>query len=96
MTRRQPLADKSRRSSTHRDAVERVREAESFAVNLPVVGRVRIPRPEQLAYYGALAALAAVEIIDWPIALAIGAGHALASNHHNRVAQELGEALEDA
>jgi len=90
------LADKSRRSSTHRDAVERVREAESFAVNLPVVGRVRIPRPEQLAYYGALAALAAVEIIDWPIALAIGAGHALASNHHNRVAQELGEALEDA
>ena len=90
------MADKSRRSSTHRDAVERVREAESFAVNLPVVGRVRIPRPEQLAYYGALAALAAVEIIDWPIALAIGAGHALASNHHNRVAQELGEALEDA
>jgi hypothetical protein len=90
------LADKSRRTPTHRDAVERVRNAEGFVVDLPLLGRVRIPRPEQLAYYGALAALAAVEIIDWPIALAIGAGHALASNHHDRVVEELGEALEDA
>ena len=90
------MAEKSRRASSHRSAVERVREAQGFAVDLPIVGRVRIPRPEQLAYYGALAALAAVEIIDWPIALAIGAGHALAEQHHSRVAQELGEALEDA
>ncbi|MCW2689072.1 MAG: Uncharacterized protein JWR37_3962 [Mycobacterium sp.] len=90
------MADKSRRTPTHRDAVERVRNAEGFVVDLPLLGRVRIPRPEQLAYYGALAALAAVEIIDWPIALAIGAGHALASNHHDRVVEELGEALEDA
>jgi hypothetical protein len=90
------MADNSRQKSTHRGAVARVREADSFAVDLPVVGRVRIPRPEQLAYYGALAALAAVEIIDWPIALAIGAGHALAQNQHNRVAQEIGEALEDS
>jgi hypothetical protein len=73
-----------------------VREAETFAVNLPVVGHVRIPRPDQLAYYGALLALAAAEIIDWPIALAIGAGHALAASHHNRVTRELGEALEQA
>jgi hypothetical protein len=90
------MTEKSHRAVSHRNAVERVREAETFAVNLPVVGRVPIPRPDQLAYYGALAALAAVEVIDWPVAVAIGAGHALASNHHNRVAQELGEALEDA
>jgi hypothetical protein len=89
------MADKSQPNS-HRDAVARVREAQSFAVNLPVVGRVRIPRPEQVAYYGALGALAALEIIDWPIALAIAAGHALVQNQHNRVAEEIGEALEDA
>ena len=64
-------------------------------MTLPVVGQVRIPRPDQLAYYGALAGLAALEIIDWPVALVIGAGHALAANHHNKVAQELGEALQD-
>jgi hypothetical protein len=90
------MTEKSPPPVSHRGAVERVRNAETFAVTLPVIGRVRVPRPEQLAYYGALAGLAALEIIDWPIAVAIGAGHALASNHHNKVAQELGEALEDA
>lgn len=89
------MADKSQPNS-HRDAVARVREAQRFEVNLPVIGRVRIPRPEQVAYYGALGALAALEIIEWPIALAIAAGHALVQNEHNRVAQEIGEALEDA
>lgn len=86
----------SHRNVRHRSAVERVRDAETVAVTLPVVGRIRIPRPEQLVYYGALAGLAALEIIDWPIALAIGAGHALASNRHSKVVQELGQALEDA
>ncbi len=47
-------------------------------------------------YYGALGGLAALEIIDWPVALAIAAGHALVQNQHNRVAEEIGEALEDA
>ena len=89
------MTEKSTRNVSHRSAVDAVRDAETFAVTLPVVGRIRIPRPEQLAYYGALAGLAALEIIDWPIALAIGAGHALASNHHSKVAQELGEALEE-
>ena len=59
-------------------------------MSLPVVGRVGIPRPEELAYYGASAGLAALEIIDWSIAVVIGAGHVLASNHHSKVAQELG------
>ena len=90
------MTEKSRRNVTHRSAVERVRDAETFAVRLQVVGQVRIPRPEQLAYYGALAGLAALEIIDWPIALAIGAGHALAASHHHKVASELGDALQDA
>ena len=90
------MAEKSKRKVPHRSAVEVVREAETFTMTLPLVGRVRIPRPDQLAYFGALAGLAALEIIDWPIAVAIGAGHLLASKHHSKVAQELGEALESA
>lgn len=89
------MAEDSRRA-THREAVERVREARSFAVTLPIVGKVRLPRPEQLAFYGALGALVAVEIIEWPVALALGVGHALIQNEHHRVAEEIGEALEDA
>jgi xanthosine utilization system XapX-like protein len=83
-------------SASHRDTVARIRDADSFAVNLPILGRVRVPRPEQVAYFGALGALAAFEIIEWPIALAIAAGHALAQNQRSRVAHEIGEALEDA
>ena len=89
------MTEKSHHKTSHRSAAERVRDAETMVVTLPVVGRVRVPRPEQLVYYGALAGLAALEIIDWPIALVIGAGHALAANTHSKVAQELGEALED-
>ena len=89
------MAEKSH-STSHREAVKRVREGETFSVNLPVLGRVRIPRPEHLAYYGALGALAALELIEWPIALAVGAGHALTQQHHSRFAEEVGEALEEA
>lgn len=86
----------SHRNVHHRSAADRVRDAETVGVTLPVLGRIRIPRPEQLVFYGTLAGLAALDIIDWPIALAIGAGHALASNHHSKVVAELGEALEEA
>ncbi len=87
---------KTRRGISQREAVQRIREGETFAVNLPVVGQIEIPRPEQLAYYGGLAALAAFELIDWPVALVIAAGHVLASSHHNRILEELGEAMEEA
>jgi hypothetical protein len=86
---------KTRRGASQRDAVEKIREGETFAVNLPALGQIEIPRPEQLAYYGGLAALAALELIDWPVALVIAAGHLLASNHHNKLLEELGEAIEE-
>jgi hypothetical protein len=90
------MAQQTRRKPTHAQAVQRVRESQRFAVSLPVLGRVTIPRPEQLAFYGGIAALAALEIIEWPVAVAITAGHLLASQQHNRTLEQLGEALEEA
>jgi hypothetical protein len=87
---------KSRRGTPQREAVDKIREGETFAVNLPVVGQMEIPRPEQLAYFGGLAALAGLELIDWPVAVVIAAGHLLASNHHNKILEELGDAMEEA
>jgi hypothetical protein len=87
---------KTRRATSQREAVEYIRKGETFVVNLPVVGQVPIPRPDQLAYFGGLAALAVFELIDWPVAVVIAAGHIMASNHHNRVLEELGEAMEEA
>ncbi|MFJ9365746.1 hypothetical protein ACIRRA_15200 [Nocardia sp. NPDC101769] len=80
----------------HRNAVDRVLAAQGFAVDLPVIGRVRIPRPEHLAYYGALGVLAAAEIIEWPVALILATGHWLIQDQHNRIAHQIGEALEEA
>lgn len=90
------MADTPRRSASQSEAVARIREAEGFAVDLPVIGKVAVPRPEQLAYYGGLALLAAFEIIDWPVAVAVAAGHILASNHRSEVLEQIGEALEEA
>ena len=90
------MADNTHHTSPRRTAAQRIREGESHAVTLPVVGSLKLPRPETLAYYGALGVLAAVEIIEWPIALILATGHALANNQHSRIAQELGEALDDA
>ena len=87
---------KTRRATSQREAVQKIREGETFVMNLPLLGQTEIPRPEQLAYYGGLAALAAFELIDWPVALVIAAGHLLASNHHNHILEELGEAMEEA
>ncbi|HME17376.1 MAG: hypothetical protein WBM01_20175 [Mycobacterium sp.] len=86
---------KPHRATSQAEAVAHIREGETFFVNLPLVGKVEIPRPEALAYYGGLAALAAFELIDWPVAVVIAAGHLLASNHHNRILEELGEAIEE-
>ncbi|BBY17297.1 hypothetical protein [Mycolicibacterium litorale] len=73
---------------SHRDVAARVAGAQRFAISLPLVGKVPFPRPEQLAFYAALAGLVAVEIVEWPVAVAIGAGHALVSQRQQNHPQE--------
>jgi hypothetical protein len=69
--------------ASHRDASKLVQRAEKFSVRLPVVGRVAVPPPDQLAFYGVVGALAAVGLIDWPVALAMGVGQAVVARHFN-------------
>jgi hypothetical protein len=73
---------------SHREVAAIVRTADRFALQLPVVGRVPIPRPDQLAFYGALAGLVAVELVDWPVAVAIGVGHALVSGRPEQTSRK--------
>lgn len=86
------MAENSTQVKGHRDAVHVVRNARGFTATLPVLGRVQVPPPEQLAYYGALGILAALEIIDWPVALLVGAGHLLIQNEHSRMVERSGGA----
>jgi hypothetical protein len=74
----------------------RVHQIDGTEVEVPVIGHLHLPRPEHLAYYGGLAALAAFSLIDWPIAIVLAAGDVLAENARTRVTRRLGEALDEA
>ena len=74
-----------------RDASRKVAQGRKYSVDLPIVGRVLVPPPEQLAIYAALGGLAVLELIDWPVALAMGVGSALVARHLSEL-----EAREDA
>jgi cation-transporting ATPase I len=73
--------------SAQREASKRVAEARRFSVRLPLVGTVRVPPPDQLAFYGVLGGLAVLEMIDWPVALAMGLGSALVARHFSELEQ---------
>jgi hypothetical protein len=72
-----------------------VKQKETVAVSLPGLGKVTLPHPQQLAFIGGIGVLAALEIIEWPAALALAVGHALVTQQHSRALEELGEALDE-
>jgi hypothetical protein len=88
------------RTNSHRGGAGRAaREAiarHGVRVPLPVLGEMHLPPPQHLVWYAGVAALVALECIEWPIALILASGKALADNHHSAVLQEFGEALEQA
>jgi cation-transporting ATPase I len=88
------LTDKLR--AAQREARREVTEGKVYSVELPIVGRVPVPSPRQLAIYTALGGLAALEIIDWPVAVAMGVGSALVSRQLSNLEEreeELAEAI---
>lgn len=77
-------------------ALLRAIEKNTVRVDLPVVGELRLPPGDTLAWLGGLAALAVVGVLDWPVAAVIGAGHVLAHQNHLRLLKDFGEGLEQA
>lgn len=72
-----------------RASAEHVDCSEHLALKVPCLGTVRLPPPDQLAYYTAVAALLALEVIEWPVALLVAAGHAV-TQQHSRTREEFG------
>jgi hypothetical protein len=77
-------------------AVLRAIEKNTVGVVLPALGTVRLPPPQTLAWLAGVSALAVLEIVEWPVAVAIGAGHLLAQQTHMKLLHDFGEALEEA
>jgi hypothetical protein len=68
----------------------------TLQLDVPVLGTLTLPPPEQLAYVAGIATLAALEIIEWPIGLTLAAGHLLATTRGNKALRDFGDALEEA
>jgi hypothetical protein len=77
-------------------AAQRVNAHHDLQINLPGLGIVDLGPPDQLVYFAGIATLAALEIIDWPLAVIIAAGHLLADQRRSRTLHAFGEALEQA
>lgn len=74
--------------SSHTEVSELVRGAQRFSVRIPLVGKVSVPPPDHLAFYGVLGVLGVTELIPWPVALGLGLGHALTTRHAAEAAVE--------
>ena len=82
--------------SAGRRAAERVRKRNDLCINVPGLGTIDLGPPDQLAYLAGIATLAALEIIEWPLACIIAAGHVLADQRRSATLHAFGEALEQA
>jgi len=77
--------------------VEWVTERAGHRVVLSV-DRTKIETPplEHMVFYLGMGALAAVEIIEWPLAILLMTGHLLMDATNRPALRQLGEALEEA
>ena len=62
-------------------------------VEIPYIGPVGWPLTGSLSYLITVGALAAFEVIPWPVAGLLGLGHVMARNRDNRVVSEIGTGL---
>jgi hypothetical protein len=97
-TEGEPPAPKTARDRSTPHGVEAAKLAErrgSRHLRLPVVGDVGLPSTSEVAFLGGVVVLAAVGLVEWPVAILLGVGHQLATNAHFKSLREFGQALEE-
>ena len=77
-------------------AVLKAIERNTVRVVVPALGTVELPSTDTLAWLAGLATIAAVGVLEWPVAAVIGVGHVLAHQHHRRLLEDFGKGLEEA
>lgn len=88
-----PAASDGRHRRAAQQAVDRNSTRLEFSVGATEV-TLSLPPLDKLAFYAGLAGAAAFGVVEWPIALVTGIGHALSDDRHNRTLRALGEALD--
>ena len=87
---RTTAADGSGAAAAAKDVTDR----HSVTFTLPVVGQVWLGEPKHLPFYFGVAAVAWLEIIEWPVAAVVVVGKLLADNAHRETLRDFGRALE--
>jgi hypothetical protein len=77
-------------------AAERALRRTTVNLRLPIVGELRLPSSDALVFIGGVGVLAVVGLLEWPVAVLLGVGHALATSQSGKVVHAFGEALEEA
>ena len=98
-TRDQHAPTRGGNSHHQRRAVQHAIDANTTHLDLhlgPARVHLSLPPLDKLAFYAGLAGAAAFGVIEWPIAVITGVGHALSDDRHNRTLRALGEALDAA
>lgn len=75
-------------------AAEDVADRHTFTLTIPAVGTITLGEPKHLPFYAAVATLAVVEVIEWPVATVIVVGKLLADHAHREIVRDFGRALE--
>lgn len=77
------------------DAADQAVRGSCITLDLPFGVHLELPGVEHLAWYGAVGALAALGVVDWPVALVLGIGKALADNRSSQALRDFGQALDE-
>jgi hypothetical protein len=90
------MASQARAASGPLHAATRTVRKHDIRLSLPRGVDLALPSADQLAFYGGIGLLAALGVVEWPVATLLVVGHALAASRHSRMLQEFGQALEQA
>lgn len=78
---------------TTRQNIQRARRGPS--VTLPLTNtRINLPDRPALAWYAGIGAMAAAELVEWPVALLIAGTHFIENHSHHRDIEELADGID--
>ena len=69
---------------------------EKVFLKLPWLGEVDLPSGPHLIWFAGAIALAAIDVVDWPIALLMIVGKALSDSERSEPVRTLGKVMESA
>jgi hypothetical protein len=69
---------------------------EKIFVKLPLVGAVDLPSGPHLVWFAGAAALAALDFVEWPVAVLMMVGKALSDSERSETVRTLGGVMEGA